>query len=338
MERIRAIIEQLEESKRLILIGNIPHFRMAFVLLDNAVEILMQRRLEDLPEHNKMLRKLISKAQETFPLEEYKKWQAEFKISVMDVKQEGAIFRFFDEKTKFLSEDKKYIKKDVVAVLRSLHRYRNELYHREIIRKDTIRASAILLFEITCDLLSQLPSTSYTSIGSEEDTPYWQDFFNKYRAKTGAELCHARIAQVSKQLKRDLSISHEDLASALKNSLQVRLNLIIKDIKCVKDNLKITSNEKALKFAQFCYNNQESVDFNYIDKALECFQARFTLRNLKECEDRIKKLDVLKNKLTLFHAFSNIENELEEIGIQTDYLVIEIDRAVQFAIDLARGK
>jgi len=44
MERLTLILEQLEECKRLILLGGVPHLRMALLLLDNAAEMLMHRK------------------------------------------------------------------------------------------------------------------------------------------------------------------------------------------------------------------------------------------------------------------------------------------------------
>ena len=58
MEQIRLIVEQLEESKKLILCNDIPHLRMAFVLLDNAVEILMHRRATQELIHNSFYRQM----------------------------------------------------------------------------------------------------------------------------------------------------------------------------------------------------------------------------------------------------------------------------------------
>src|SRR5262245_28919843 len=46
MERTLIVVEQIEESKALILRGSSAHLRMALILLDNAAELLMHRAVE----------------------------------------------------------------------------------------------------------------------------------------------------------------------------------------------------------------------------------------------------------------------------------------------------
>ncbi len=47
MERIEFIVTQLEEAKRMIDLGGIPRFRLAFLLLDNVVELSMRRIIKE---------------------------------------------------------------------------------------------------------------------------------------------------------------------------------------------------------------------------------------------------------------------------------------------------
>jgi hypothetical protein len=47
MRRLYNTVVQLEESKRFILAGSIAHLRLALILLDNAIEVMMFRVLED---------------------------------------------------------------------------------------------------------------------------------------------------------------------------------------------------------------------------------------------------------------------------------------------------
>jgi hypothetical protein len=46
MERVRLIYEQIEEAKKLLLAGSLLQLRLALILLDNAVELMMYRELE----------------------------------------------------------------------------------------------------------------------------------------------------------------------------------------------------------------------------------------------------------------------------------------------------
>ena len=47
MERRRRTVVQLEEAERLILDGEVARLRLAVILLDNAVEVILHRRVSD---------------------------------------------------------------------------------------------------------------------------------------------------------------------------------------------------------------------------------------------------------------------------------------------------
>ena len=46
MERLRRTVVQLEEAKRFILDGEVARLRLALILLDNAVEVMLHRRVK----------------------------------------------------------------------------------------------------------------------------------------------------------------------------------------------------------------------------------------------------------------------------------------------------
>jgi hypothetical protein len=50
MERLRRTVVQLEEAKRFILDGEVARLRLAVILLDNAVEVILHRRVIRHPE------------------------------------------------------------------------------------------------------------------------------------------------------------------------------------------------------------------------------------------------------------------------------------------------
>ena len=47
MERLRRTVVQLEEAKRFILDGEVARLRLALILLDNAVEVMLHRRVTE---------------------------------------------------------------------------------------------------------------------------------------------------------------------------------------------------------------------------------------------------------------------------------------------------
>jgi hypothetical protein len=61
MCRLERIVVQLEESKRFILNDTEPHLRMALLLLDNAAEVLMHRKIKDELWHDKIYARMQAK-------------------------------------------------------------------------------------------------------------------------------------------------------------------------------------------------------------------------------------------------------------------------------------
>lgn len=340
MKQIRFIIEQVEESKRLILQDDIPYFRTAFVLLDNAAEILMHRQSTMELMHNDFYRRMRETAIKGLDSEKIKKFDQEVKLPpIIDCKRERLIQRYFDEKTKFLSEDKRYIKKTTAAVLRSLHKYRNELYHNDTVREETIRASTILLFEIVCDLLLQLPPSGYSILSSENyNTLGWKRFFKKYQVKKMGILDKRTWNKVVKKLKGKVTITCRELREALKTHLLSRIDEAIQGVEFVMtDGLGEKSKERTLKYIQLVESGV-IIGLRDSNALLRKFKAKYKMKDFEKWERRIDKFNNIRSKIQLFKVFSKIENEFEEIEKQIIKASSELDAAIQHEIDVARGK
>ena len=59
MERLHRTVVQLEEAKRQIEQGDIAHLRLGIILLDNAVEVMMHRVIEDQFQHASMWARML---------------------------------------------------------------------------------------------------------------------------------------------------------------------------------------------------------------------------------------------------------------------------------------
>ena len=63
MDRLYRTVVQLEEAKRQIEQGDVAHLRLGMILLDNAVEVMMHRVIEDEFRHANMWARML----ENFP-------------------------------------------------------------------------------------------------------------------------------------------------------------------------------------------------------------------------------------------------------------------------------
>lgn len=326
--------------KKLLMEDEIPCYRMAFVLLDNAAEILMHRRARMELVHNGWYRRMRESTIKGLTEEKIKEFEQEVKLPpIIDRKREKLIRRYFDEKTKYLSEDKKYIKTTTASVLRSLHQYRNELYHNDEVREETIRVSAILLFEIVCDLLLQLPPGSY-SISSLDhyNTVGWKKFFKNYGVSKRMFFDKKTWKKIVKILKKNISLTCNELREILKEHLLLRIDDAIERIEFImRDGLGEKSLEEALKYIQLIESGV-IIGLHDPKPLLRKFKASFKMKDFKKWKKRIKQFDKIRSKIQLFKAFSRIENEFEEIEKQIIKATSDLDAAIQHDIDVARGK
>src|SRR5271157_3906002 len=106
MERLVLIIEQIEEAKRFIQIGDLAHLRMALLLLDNASEVLMYRAIVDDLDWDDFYVKMFSIIRERVPDEKFQEVKDELKIEyeLIPPKMRKAVKKFYDAKVAFLTE------------------------------------------------------------------------------------------------------------------------------------------------------------------------------------------------------------------------------------------
>src|ERR1035438_3167928 len=106
MERLHRTVVQLEEAKRFILEGDVAHLRLGLILLDNAIEVMMHRVIENelqrASRYGRMLENFL-----LGPLDaEEEELRREIAWHVVPASRQKQIRRYFGEKVKFLSEDR----------------------------------------------------------------------------------------------------------------------------------------------------------------------------------------------------------------------------------------
>jgi hypothetical protein len=142
--------------------------RLALILLDNAVEVMMHRAVGDELEHASFYSRLLERLPPG-PLDADGEWmRSEFSAHVVPDKQARKVRRFFGEKLTFLATDRDRISRPVARVLRHIHDYRNETQHQDRVRVGSLRPATLILFDIATELLVTLNPGSVTWY-SEDD-------------------------------------------------------------------------------------------------------------------------------------------------------------------------
>jgi len=335
MERVFGVVDQIEQAKKFIATDKIPFLRMALLLLDNAAEVLMYRKVENEFLWDDSHKKLFEYAKQSLSGNQFEEWNEKSKINIINAKRKKVILKYFDEKVKFLSEDRTFIKQPVAMVLSSFHRYRNEAYHRDIIRHETIRPVVVVLFEIVCDMLIDLPPSGY-GYSSGQD---WSEYFLKYEFPDKYLFPKNGLQLISDKLKIGVASDFQSLKADLIMHLKGRIEDMLSNIKFIMtdgwNNNK--SLDETLKLIQL-FGIVKKVERNEFEEKAMKFTPQFTLSNFKEWKRKADELSIYEDKYDLFNAFSVLEKEFEGLeGIVQD-AAIELDGYIQMQIDASLGK
>lgn len=155
--RVELMTVQLQEAEDLLRRGTTAHARLAFILLDNAAEVMMFRNIEALLFHNPLNERLVALWEEILQSTDSSEAQAHhdaIKQEVVSKTKRARLERSFDAKVDYLVENDR-LEATAGRVIKKLHGYRNELYHRDRIRSLTVRSAALLYFQLASSLFER---------------------------------------------------------------------------------------------------------------------------------------------------------------------------------------
>jgi hypothetical protein len=243
---------------------------------------------------------------------------------------EAKLGRYFDEKIKFLENQKK-IDSPTVRTLSAIHRYRNEAYHQNKVRPETIRPVVLLLFELACDLLVALRLRSYSERGGN-DWSYFEQLFGVSAHSAMSETGTKRIREV---LRDGLALDPADLAESLADHLETRFDefreLFENHVSRGLPLDETISNAKK-------WIVRESQAYQLGDRAFKKAAEEFTLAELESLKHGAEVMRKARDKVTLFAAFSELETAFEPIENCLFDLTSEIDQIIDLAIQAARER
>jgi hypothetical protein len=143
------------------------------------------------------------------------------------------IRRSFEEKLRFLSEERDYVEVSSARTLPALHRYRNEAYHRDRVRKETLRPVVLLFFELVCDLVVALPPSS-VRVNPSEDKVRLE---TRYGISALGFADRKEIGDILPILKGNLPLSLGDLRDNLVDHLEYRFNEIADGVELISEGV-----------------------------------------------------------------------------------------------------
>jgi hypothetical protein len=280
--------------------------------------------------------KMFSFIKDRVPEEKFQEVKEELKIEyeLIPSKTRKAMKRFYDAKVDFLTE-RGALESVVGQFLKSLHRYRNEAYHRDFLRKGTIQPAVQLLFEIVCDLLLILPP-GVISHGGEDD---WSAFCQRYGLDSPFNITQGGLEKIVECLKESNIMASSDLAKMLSTHLENRVSEMEELLQVIhRDAPGAVKIEEELKRIQFVNEPgwvPPSKD-NY-----ECFGRyvpHYSLNDFSRWRQAASAILKCESKLAIFNKFIEVELEIEPIENMVNEYANLVEQAIQAEVDRLRGK
>jgi hypothetical protein len=336
MRRLEETVVQLEEAKRFILTGTTPYLRLALLLLDNAAEVLMHRTAADELERAATYAGML-KVFDELPVSSDPKrvaFRESLSVHTISDKRRALIGRFFEEKTKFLSEDRGLIPRPVARVLTHIHYYRNEAYHLDKVRSESLRPAVLVLFDVVCLLLTSLDEG--TTVWESNDDYSWLDRYGLKRFGARDELAPA----IATALRVGLALDVLEVRSAVIAHLADRVDGMEQALNIVAEVIPDGQSADVLKAVQYCEEGSAPMPRRLHDRGelYQRFQPRFTLGHFQHWRRAVDRLSKVDDKFELFNRFADIEDEFEPLERMLDDVASAVEREIDLQIDIMRGK
>ena len=322
VKSLELVIVQFEEVKRLIVIGRVPQLRLAHILLDSAVELIMHRMA------------LSELAGERYPFEQLENLrrlearghgEGRFRDEIQRLEgivvsktRRKKIDSNFGDKIDFLVERDR-LPGDLGPVLKKLHEYRNETYHRDQHRIEVIRPAVLIYFDAACTVLEHY----------EPGTMVRTDSLGPELARLQEELLSPRDPfqlprRAARQLREEVGLDLDAVRSALGDHLLGRLADLKEGLAYVEENL--TGSDvipgDAIRVMQIEDGDVEAI-FN--KEAMRSRPYPLTMNDLESWINRATALDGLADKHALFTEFGAIEDRFEKLEQNVSKAVWQID-------------
>lgn len=331
MKRLELVIVQFDEAKRLIEVGRIPQLRLAHILIDSAVELIMHRMVATELDREQFAFDQLNNARRHQALRtskpQYRKFLGgpsdeqlsaevkELEKNVTSKNRRKKIDHSFGEKVSFLVERQK-LPGDLAAVLNKLHEYRNETYHRDQHRFEVLQPAVLIYFDAACTVLDNYEVGAVTI--SESPGPELARFGGSL-----FELPH-RAAQ---QLRKEAGLDFATVREALVDHLRERLENLVANLEDVEANLQgeVIAGD-AIRVMQL---DDEDIEAIFNHDVLRARVYPVTTSDVKSWMVRATAMESMRDKHALFAEFAALEDAFESLERKVIDAVCKIEEAAE---------
>ncbi|WP_242907588.1 hypothetical protein [Actinomadura terrae] len=336
---LELLVVQMEEAKRLVTIDTVPHLRLALILLDNVVELSMQRMATQIF----YLEQPVANMADNFrrglkhpgaDLTEEQVQAIREQISDMEQRftsktRRKKVLGSFGGKVDFLIEKGK-LPSEIKPVLHKLHGYRNETYHRDQHRREILAPAAMVYFDSACDMFGIFrPIVAGTSsdIGPElkkfieEDVRHFNPAYFDLPEK------------IAETLRAEIGLDTHKVAEALSEHLLARIETFIEELEYA--NGFMDEEGDVLRYVQ-----RQREDLSFFANPKEFHKRSFpvTYETIAGWRTAAAEVRSMQDKHELLSKYGLIEDEFEPLETAVQNVVANIERSIDIQIDAALGK
>ena len=329
-------------SCRLGLMTDEAHVRLGLVLLDSAAELLMHRQCDWL---------LLQAEQDRGLLQTYKaiydatgrgaNTVAELQDKVVSNTRLKKIERDFNAKCDFLGERGR-LAEPQIRILKKLHKYRNETYHRDELRSATLMSAARIYIYLVCSMMRDFP-VFMIGYSASDPPPALASYMTENEHGPGLLGVGTKLqARIAMRLLDESGVAEPaQLGHVLSQHVCDRLTGLEKaaeesaDFLCQQGEDEGWDLEAILRLVQLDPEEwarvRSSADARTLDTLVHGEQIR-------QWRAAAQALAEETDDLTAFAAFADLEDVFESVEARVLKLAMDIDSEIQMQFDLARGK
>lgn len=339
MAELERTIVQLWEAKRLASKNDVPHGRLALLLLDNAIEISLMRSAKSLMSFASLYNNAVDLLKDFEPDdEEGKRLKREIQSRTMSKTKRKKIERDFGALVDYVFEEKAdELPAEFAECLKILHRYRNAAYHRDSVREDVLGPAVQIQFYLFCHLLAAEQPLMSEIAALPAIVAEILDDQSVTGSGLGASASGVR-RRIADRVLGELNLDHRGIAAALSAHLMGRLDQLDRDLTTIGEGLPIPTNRWAtLRLVQQAPSEPAEFEAELPDdfwtRELPVDEAVLATWNA----DAVVLRDVSEAHVAL-RSFAQIEQALEDLEEPIERFLEDLDRAEQRRWDEIRGR
>ena len=360
MRYVLTIVEQMDRAARELVTDHPINNRLALILVDNAMEVMLHRQCTDRLELDSMASGLW-KAHETLihgeSANDHPPFSVDLKKDVMTHKQRSqAKGIFLDGKLKVLEgmEDITSKERRFIAIA---HGYRNELYHVGLTHDEIIRPLAAQYFLLSCDLFVRLGNKGILgpSFSSNEE---YTDLAKRYLPMRNGRVFPLNLdkGQLAHKLRSALPVGIPNLAETLAASARRAIRSVTQEFAfLIQENPFRYESEKMLQVAQWQQDLTEAlesegvdglwVDPNYREgfrRIATGLQVTWRQRHSSLPHERwmlrAAAVGRERDSLMALELYQSLRDDMSYLEESISSASSDLDRWIQQQVDRARGK